>query len=264
MAFLVEYLDNTVKSEVELERRYGITVLGSIERLKGSESIETHILSKPMSPIAESYRLIRSSLLLSSAEKPPQVILLTSMSPQEGKTSTTANLARVLAQGQKRVLIIDCDLRRPKGHVLFNISNENGLSTYLTGNCQDIPVIPVPSDVLSILPAGPIPPNPAELLGSSKMGQVISEMRDRFDFVLLDSPPILRVADGLALSKMVDGTIIVVHCGKTTFDMLHGGIKKLADVDATILGFVLNSLKQSDNKAYYGYSSYYASDEKTE
>ena len=263
MAFLIEYLDNTTKSEVELERRYGITVLGSIERVKSSDEIETHVLSKPLSPVAESYRLIRSSLLLSSVERPPQVILLTSMSPQEGKTSTTANLARVLAQGDKKVLIIDCDLRRPRGHSLFNIPNDNGLSTYLTGNCEDIPVTPVPGEVLSILSAGPIPPNPAELLGSKKMDQVLTEMKSRFDFILLDSPPIQRVADSLALSKIVDGTIVVVRYGKTTFDMLNGGIKKLTDVNARILGFILNGMKRGDNKAYYGYSSYYATDEKT-
>jgi len=184
------------------------------------------------------------------------------MSPQEGKTSTTANLARVLAQGEKRVLIIDCDLRRPRGHELFNISNDNGLSTYLTGNCADIPVTAVPGEALSVMPAGPIPPNPAELLGASKMEQLLSELRDQFDFIVLDSPPIQRVADSLALSKIVDGTIVVVHYGKTTFDMLDGGIKKLTDVDATVLGFILNSMKRSDNKAYYGYSSYYATDDK--
>ena len=264
MAFLIEYLDNTAKSEIDLERRYGISVLGSIERLKRSDPIETHVLTKPLSPVSESYRLVRSSLLLSSAERPPQVILLTSMSPQEGKTSTTANLARVLSQGEKRVLIIDCDLRRPRGHSLFNISNDNGLSNYLTGNCEDIPLTQVPSEPLSILPAGPIPPNPAELLGSTKMDQLLSDMRDQFDFILLDSPPIQRVADSLALSKIVDGTILVVRYGKTTFDMLNGGIKKLTDVDAAILGFVLNGMKRSDNKAYYGYSSYYASDDKIE
>ncbi len=262
MAFLIEYLDNTAKSEIDLERRYGITVLGSIERLKSSDAIETHVLTKPLSPISESYRLIRSSLLLSSAERPPQVILLTSMSPQEGKTSTTANLARVLSQGEKRVLIIDCDLRRPRGHSLFNVSNDSGLSNYLTGNCEDIPLTQVPSEALSILSAGPIPPNPAELLGSSKMEQLLSEMRDQFDFILLDSPPIQRVADSLALSKIVDGTIVVVRYGKTTYDMLNGGLKKLTDVDATILGFILNGMKRSDNKAYYGYSSYYATDDK--
>jgi len=264
MAFLIEYLDNTAKSEVELERRFGITVLGSIERLKSSDAIETHVLTKPLSPVSESYRLIRSSLLLASAERPPQVILLTSMSPQEGKTSTTANLARVLAQGEKRVLIIDCDLRRPRAHSLLNVSNDSGLSTYLTGNCDEIPLTQVPSETVTILSAGPIPPNPAELLGSGKMVQLLSELSSQFDFILLDSPPIQRVADSLALTKIVDGTIVVVRYGKTTYDMLNGGMKKLSDVDATILGFILNGMKRNDNKAYYGYSSYYASDEKIE
>jgi len=264
MAFLIEYLDNTTKSEVDLERRYGISVLGSIERIKSSEGIETHLLTKPLSPIAESYRLIRSSLLLSSAEKPPQTLLVTSMSPLEGKTSTTANLARVLTQGEKRVLIIDCDLRRPRGHELFNLPNETGLSNYLTGNCEDIPITAVSGEELSVVSAGQIPPNPAELLGAPKMEKLLSELRDQFDFILLDSPPIQRVADSLTLSKIVDGTIVVVRYGKTTFDMLDGGIKKLTDLDAIILGFILNGMKRSDNKAYYGYSSHYATDDKIE
>ena len=264
MAFLIEYLDNTAKSESDLERRYGITVLGAIQRLKNPEAIETQVLAKPLSPVAESYRLIRSGLLLSSAQRPPQVILLTSMVPQEGKTSTTANLARVLAQGEKKVLIIDCDLRRPRTHSLFNCANDTGLSTYLTGNCTDIPIRAVPGEALSLLSAGPISPNPAELLGSATMAGLLSQLRERFDFILLDSPPVQRVADSLALSTIADGTIIVVRYGKTTFDMLSGGIKKLADVNATILGFILNSVKSGDSKAYYGYSSYYASDEDAE
>ncbi len=186
------------------------------------------------------------------------------MIPQEGKTSTTANLARVLAQGEKNVLIIDCDLRRPRVHSLFNLANDTGLSSYLTGNCGDIPVRAVTGEALSIISAGPISPNPAELLGSAKMEGMLSELRERFDFILLDSPPVQRVADSLALSTIADGTIIVVRYGQTTFDMLNGGIKKLADVNATILGFILNSVKSSDGKAYYGYSSYYASDEDAE
>ena len=264
MAFLIEYLDNTVKSEADLERRYGISVLGSDRSAEEFRGDRNPCATTPLSPVSESYRLIRSSLLLSSAEKPPQIILLTSMDPEEGKTSTTANLARVLAQGEKKVLIIDCDLRRPRGHALFNVSNEKGLSSYLTGNCADIPVQAVKGETLSIMPAGPIPPNPAELLGSSKMAQLLKELRDQFDFILLDSPPIQRVADSLALSKAVDGTIIVVHYGKTTFDMLDGGMKKLTDVNAAVLGFVVNSKRRSDSRAYYGYSSYYASDDKPE
>ena len=165
MAFLIEYLDNTAKSETDLERRYGITVLGAIQRLKNPEAIETHVLAKPLSPIAESYRLIRSGLLLSSAQRPPQVILLTSMIPQEGKTSTTANLARVLAQGEKKVLIVDCDLRRPRAHSLFKLANDTGLSTYLTGNCTDIPVRAVPGEALSIISGRADLPEPGRTAG---------------------------------------------------------------------------------------------------
>jgi len=264
LAFLVEYLDNTARSEEELESRYGITVLGTIEKVSGSgDTIETHIVKKPLSPVAESYRLIRSSLLLSSAEKPPQVILFTSMSPKEGKTSTTANLARVFAQGDKKVLIIDCDLRRPRAHSFFNISNDNGLSRYLTGNSDDNIISEIPNEGIVMIPAGPIPPNPAELLGSKKMEQFVLKMREQYDFILLDSPPVQSVTDCLVLSKIADGTIVVVSYGKTTFELLNAGLKKLADVEAHILGFILNGMKKSDSKGYYyGYSSYYATDDK--
>ena len=136
LAFLIEYLDNTAKSDIELEKRYGLTVLGSVENIsKSGEDIESLIIREPLSPMAESYRLIRSGLLLSSAERPPSVILITSMAPKEGKTSTTLNLARILAQGRKKVLIIDCDLRRPRMHSLTGVTNELGLSNYLIRMC---------------------------------------------------------------------------------------------------------------------------------
>ncbi|MBE0582309.1 MAG: polysaccharide biosynthesis tyrosine autokinase [Desulfofustis sp.] len=263
LAFLVEYLDNTIKSETELERRYGIPVLGSVVHLgKAEEKIESYIIQQPLSPLAESYRLVRSSLLLSSAEKPPGVILVTSMMQGEGKTVTSVNLARILAQGGKRVLIVDCDLRRPRMHTIFALRNESGLSSFLSGNSDKAIIGTVPGEDIALLTSGPKPPNPAELLASKKMEELLDSLRQRFDFVLLDSPPVQTVTDSLALSRVADGTIVVVRFGKTTYDMLNGGIKKLTDVRGHILGFVLNGLKTRDARGYYyGYSSSYASDE---
>ncbi len=263
LAFLIEYLDNTAKSDTELEKRYGLTVLGTVANIsKSGENIESHVIDQPLSPLAESYRLIRSGLLLSSAEKPPCVILVTSMAAQEGKTSTVLNLGRVLAQGGKKVLIIDCDLRRPRMHLVAGVINEAGLSSYLSGLTDDDTILPTPEGDLMIFPSGPIPPNPAELLGSRRMEELLLRLRQKFDFVLLDSSPIQSVTDSLALGRIVDGTIVVVRFGKTTYDMLNSGMKKLNDVHVNLLGFVLNGMKKGDSRGYnYGYYSYYKKDE---
>ncbi len=259
-AFFIEYLDNTVKSEKDLETRFGNTVLGTIEQLKGEEeTIESHILQQPLSPIAESYRLIRSGLMLSSAEHPPRTLLITSMVAKEGKTTTSVNLARVLCQQNHRVLVIDCDLRRPRLHALFTMDNDKGLSNYLTGNLKENIIRQIPGEQAFVITSGPIPPNPAELLSSNKMKTFVKKVSESFDFVILDSPPVQNVTDSLALTQIVDGTVVVVRAGTTTYDLLQSGLKKLADVRAHILGFVLNGQKKNHSSGYYysGYSTYY-------
>jgi capsular exopolysaccharide synthesis family protein len=264
LAFLVEYLDNTIRSEKDLTMRYNLTVLGTVEQVKGSgEDIESYINRNPLSPLAESYRLIRSGLLLSSAEHPPRSILVTSMSPKEGKTSTLSNIARILSQDGKKVLVIDCDLRKPRLHSLFSMDNKMGLSNYLSGNLEGNLIYSIPGEDIKLIPSGLIPPNPAELLNSVKMKRLVEEMVKKFDFVLLDSPPIQRVTDSLALSQVVEGTIIVVRAKKTTFEMLQSGMKKMSDVNTNFLGFVLNGMSKSDSSGgyYAGYNTYYAKDD---
>lgn len=262
-AFLIEYLDNTIKSEKDLETRFGVTVIGTVEQLKGQENvIETYILQQPLSPLAESYRLIRSGLLLSSAEHPPRTILVTSMDAKEGKTTTTTNIARVLCQGNKKVLIIDCDLRRPRIHTLFAMANDMGLSNYLSGNIKENIIHKIPGEEIFVITSGPIPPNPAELVSSKKLKTLVEKMLESFDFILLDSPPVQSVTDSLALTQIVDGTIVVVRAGKTTHEMLQSGLKKLTDVQCHILGFVLNGQSKSNTAGSYysGYATYYAKD----
>jgi len=264
MAFFLEYLDNTVKSEKDLYSRFDLTVLGTIKQLKKKKGdIESFIVRQPLSPLAESFRLIRSNLLLSSAEKPPQTVLVTSMGEQDGKTSITINIARALSQDSKKVVIIDCDLRKPRVHKVFGMKNSDGLSSYLTGNLGGDLLHDIPGENIKVITSGPIPPNPAELLNSKKMRTLIEKMAGMFDFILIDSPPVQRVTDSLVLSQVVDGTIVVVRAGKTTNEMLASGMKKLRDVNAHCLGFVLNGMKEGDaGGGYYsGYNTYYAKDE---
>jgi capsular exopolysaccharide synthesis family protein len=260
LAYFIEYLNNSIETAEELERRFRLTVLGSVEELKEKdETIETHIVNNSLSPLAESYRLIRSNLLLSSPDHPPRTILITSMTPKEGKTATTANLARILAQNEKKVLIIDCDMRRPRMHSLFSKPNVYGLSNYLTGNTEQTLVQDISNEEVQLISAGSIPPNPAELLNSVSMQQLIVKMGERYDFVLLDSPPVQSVTDSLTLSSLVDGTILVVRAGSITSDILENGLKKLHEVNAHCLGFVLNGFNKTSGVAnYYGYYEYYS------
>lgn len=263
LALFIEYLDNTVKDSKTLERKFGLTVLGSVEEItEKTEKVETFLLNNPLSPFAESYRLIRSSLLLSSPDHPPRTILITSMSPQEGKTATTANLARILSQNNQKVLIIDCDMRRPRIHSLFAVSNSYGLSNYLTGITEENLVKSIEGENISIITSGSIPPNPAELLHSTRMQLLIDDMLKIFDFIIIDSPPVQSVTDSLALSRLVEGTLLVTRAGKTTYDMLESGLKKLHEVRAHILGVIINGLrKNNNNSGYYGYYDYYSKQE---
>ncbi len=260
LIFFLDYLDNTAGSAKEIEERYGLTVLGSVVDMAGKKhNIETFVRDNPLSPMAESYRLIRSSLLLSTPERPPRVILMTSMVQQEGKSTTTKNLAHILAQNSKKVLIVDCDMRRPRQHSMFGIVNNYGLSNYLSGNIDEKQALirQVPDSEVYLITSGPVPPNPAELLNSSKMLQLTKEMQEKFDFVLLDSPPVQQVTDSFALAPIADGTVIVVRAGHTTYELLDSGIKRLREGHGHLLGVVLNRLKKKHaDKGYYGYYSY--------
>lgn len=260
LAFFIEYLDNSVKDGKDIEQRFGITVLGTVEELQGkTENIDTYLLEQPLSPLAENYRMIRSALLLSSPDHPPRSILITSMSPKEGKTSTACNLARVLAQNDKKVLIIDCDMRRPRTHSLFNVPNSTGLSNYLAGNTEKGIIRKIEDEPLYLITSGPVPPNPAELLQSNRMQLLMTEALKTYDFVLLDSPPVQRVTDSLTLSTLVDGTLLITRAGKTTYDMLESGLKKMHEVRAHVLGIVLNGIiKRKKDSGYYGYYEYYS------
>jgi succinoglycan biosynthesis transport protein ExoP len=213
----------------------------------------------PLSIISESYRTIRTMLLLAAAEKPPQVILLTSAHPGEGKTVTTINLAITLAQSGSTVVVIDTDLRNGRCHTLLGNHNRYGLSQILTGiSTLEESVQETPVAGLSFLSRGALVPNPADLLGSQRMREVVRNLQERFDFVLLDSAPALVVSDALVLSQLCDGVLLVLHGRKTTEETARRVVEHLGAVRARILGVVLNAVDIRDS-AYADYRSYYSS-----
>lgn len=255
LAFFREYLDNTIKNPEEAEAGLQTPVLGMIPLCKNSESIEDVVLKEPRSVIAESYKALRTALLLSAADAPPKKILITSSVPGEGKTTTSVNLAVALAQSENRVLLIDGDLRKPRIHTIFGLNNQKGLSSYLAGTTGGDILEKGPMANLVIIPAGPIAPNPSELLASSRMKKLLDTLDHEFDIIICDSPPVLAMADSRILTRYFDGTVVVAKTGYTTYDMARKSLKMLRDVNALVLGLLLNAqdLKESD----YYYSSYY-------
>jgi len=268
LAFFFEYLDNTIKSPDEIERRFGMSVLGVVPLMETSEgNIEQTVVNDPQNVIAENYKTIRTAVLLSSADMPPQNILITSMGPEEGKTVTSTNLAITIAQSEYSVLLVDSDLRKPRVHKIFGLDNSKGLSTYLAGASSVVNICNGPIPNLKILPAGPLPPNPSELLASHKMEQLMKALREKFHIIIWDSPPLMTVTDSFILSKILDGTIIVTRAGKTTYEIVRRGLKGLegrreGDKGAHVLGIIINALdlKKSDYYYHKYYNYYYSSD----
>ncbi|MGA9807506.1 MAG: polysaccharide biosynthesis tyrosine autokinase, partial [Candidatus Sulfotelmatobacter sp.] len=271
LAFVLESLDTSIRNMEELSAISTLPALGTIplqlssngslrKRLKmvsaeteKSESPALVTYARPKSEAAEAYRALRTSILLSSFGAPPKVILVTSASPQEGKTTISANSALVLAQRGSRVLLIDADLRRPSIDKLFGVRSRGGLSTLISGSdkVEDV-VIPCPEvPNLWILPAGPIPPQPAELLGSTVMKDHIAHWRSFFDHIIIDTPPCLSVTDAVLLSPEVDRVILVARSGQTTKAALRRACDLLLQVNAKVMGIVLNALNRHAADGYY-------------
>jgi protein-tyrosine kinase len=224
------------------------------ERRGGIELVPHYF---PNSRLAESYRSIRTALLLSSADNPVKTIAVTSAMPGEGKTVSVANLAVTLAQSGKTVLVVDADLRRPCQHRLFKIKNTFGLTTYLT---DSVPVKDVVKSTevpnLFVVNAGPIPPNPAELLGSDKMTRFIRMMSEESDFVLFDLPPMLDISDALVLGAKVDGVVLVVWGDKTSREALKKTSERLDMLKVRTIGVIINNVNMPRQGAYY-YKDHY-------
>ncbi len=266
LAFFLEYLDNTVKTPDDIEERYNIPVLTTISKLKNKNKTSYKmVLDEPSSALAESFKSLRTSIMLSS-DSPPKTILVTSMAPGDGKTTVASNLAIAIAGSESSVLLIDCDLRRSMLHEIFGLKNTKGLSTFIAG-ASDMNIIQdVPVKNLSVITSGPTPPNPSEMLISKKLKDFIHELKNKFDFVIIDTPPVMSVSDTLIVSKIVDASLIVTRFGKTTYEMMNHGLKSMADIESKVIGTVINAVdeKKSGYHYYYRYNKeyyqYYSSD----
>jgi polysaccharide biosynthesis transport protein len=284
LAFLLESMDNTVRTPEQAQAISGLPSLGMIplgskstgrgaagKRLAltaSKEVVETVTQVRPQSQMAESYRALRTSLLLSNLGAPPKVIMVTSARPQEGKTTTSINIAIVLAQKGVRVLLVDADLRRPSIHKTLGMGPRSGLSNVLTGSAtlqQTIATSPILPN-LFIMPAGTPPPNPAELLASSNMRDLIEELRELYDHIVIDTPPTLSVTDAVVLSPRADATILVIRSGQTTKQALRRAREILMQVNAHVAGVLLNAVDLTSPDYYYyyeyqgKYSQYYQED----
>ena len=215
----------------------------------------------PKNPAAEAYRVIRTSVQFAQAGKELQTIALTSCTPNEGKSTTIANLAVVLTQAGKSVLIMDCDMRNPTVHKNFNLSNKVGLSNCISmGTAVADAVQETGIEGLDALTAGVIPPNPSELLGSERMKNILQRAKEEYDYVLIDTPPVLPVTDSLVLGRMVDGLILVIDSGEIKVEMAREVKNQLVHAGANILGVVLNKVRSEHHGYGYGYYYYYGHD----
>jgi polysaccharide biosynthesis transport protein len=285
LAFLLEGLDNTVRTTEQAQMVSGLASLGMIplgsksaregpnpKRLviaSSKEAVELVTQVRPQSQMAESYRALRTSLLLSNLGAPPKVIMVTSALPQEGKSTTSINTAVVLAQKGVRVLLIDADLRRPSIHKTLGMGPHSGLSNVLTGSTTLEQAITHTAILpnLFVLPAGTPPPNPAELLASANMRDVLTELRGQYDHIVIDTPPSLSVTDAVVLSPRADAVLLVIRSGQTTKQALRRSRDILTQVNAKVVGVLLNAVDLSSPDYYYyyeyqgKYSRYYREDE---
>jgi polysaccharide biosynthesis transport protein len=273
-----EQLDRTIKHPDEVENQYGISLLGVLPQIAADAPLEKSKLRRqrrsslpppndgpielivhrrPTSGIAEAARAIRTNIVFMAPDNPHRVLLVTSGAPAEGKTTVACAIAITIAQAGKRVVLVDCDLRRPRLHKVFGQSNDLGMtSALLDPSLEDSIVSETDVPNLSLVVTGPIPPNPAELLHSEAFKTLLARLKDRFDTVIIDSPPVVPVTDATVLSTLVDGVVLVVRSAKTTTDLIRRALRSLRDVGGRVVGVVLNGA-DLEGRGYAGYQYYY-------
>jgi non-specific protein-tyrosine kinase len=260
LAALLQYLDDTVKGNEDTSRALDAPVLGVVGKFKSGEDRTKDLVTveAPRSAASESYRTVRTNVQFSSLDVPVGSIVVTSAQSREGKSTVAANLAVTMAQADKRVLLVDADLRRPSLHRLFGLSNRHGLTDLLLSERRAVEELALNTKVpgLRVLPSGPQPPNPSEALGSRRMRQALEEMRQLADVVILDSPPLLAVADGLVLGATVDAAILVVRSGATRRTLAQRAKEQLDRVEARLLGVVVNAAPRHAQEDGF-YAPYY-------
>ena len=261
---LIDYLNDTIRTPDQLQEMIGRQALGVIPFIKSNaerdETLITHI--KPRDPTSEAFRILRTNLEFMSIDEKLKRLIMTSPSPSEGKSTTIANLAAVLAQAGNRVILVDADLRKPSQHKIFSsTTNSQGLTTALLDSESPLHYHVQSTQVpgLSIMTSGPLPPNPAELLGSNRMEQILTELEETNDIILIDTPPTLTVADAAILTPKATGVAIVARIGQTREDALAQALQSLGNTGAKLFGVILNRATASDGGYYYNayYYRYY-------
>ncbi len=265
-AFLLEYLDDTIKSPDDVVATLELTPLGAIPRIR-DEGYENKLVAvrSPRSPTSEAYRTLRTNIQFSTLDQPARTLLVTSPNSVEGKSVTSANLAVTMAQAGLKTVLVDSDLRRPVQHKLFGLSNQSGLTNALLQEGQPSPddhLQATEVENLQVLTSGPIPPNPSELLGSRRMRSLVQRLGEENDVLILDSPPILAVTDASVLATQVDGVLLVTDIGRTRRALAVRARDTLGNVGANILGVVVNRLsaRTSGYYHYHYHHRYYSSD----
>lgn len=271
LAFFLEFIDNRIKNPDEIQVHLGLSFLGLVPGLSGQDLPGEPLLDRGMpAHFAEAFRGIRTNTVFASEEVGPRAVLVTSTQPAEGKTVVAANLAIALAQTGQRVVLIDSDMRRPRQHEVFSVRATAGLSGVLAGVVKVSDAIQQTGRKrLWVFPAGPTPPNPAELLGSERFKQLLASLRDHFDWIVIDSPPVMAVTDASVIAHMATGVLFVVGCEQTGRQMALRAVRQLLGARATFLGAVLNRVDLDRHPYYYShyyrseYANYYSSEART-
>lgn len=272
LAFVIEYLDDTVKSPDDVSATGGVPTLGVVSQMKWDRNQSEHqrlaTVVAPRSPVAEAFRTLRTNLEFASVDKALGSLLVTSALPGEGKSTVSANVAITFAQAGRRVILLDGDMRRPSLHRIFEVPNSHGLTTLLRDDNAALSSIAHHTEErnLRLITTGPLPPNPAELLGSNRMRELLVQLSGEADLIVVDSPPLHAVTDAAVLAAEVDGTLLVIHAGRTRRGAVAQAREALDKVGANILGAALNRLTERSARGYYYryYRDYYAAAEPAE